>query len=410
MMRNFQTARRETKMISNEYKTPSSFWNRLGRLVTSAIVPSILLGLATVSAGAQDWVLAPLYGSSAGVIGQLAMTTLKTNVVVTAVTTTTNNLEVIAWNDTGTKLVRTGSATGDEVFPLWGVAITTLDSGRVVTAAANWNTSDIELTVWKVSSTGTVSRQGKVATGGVVTDVSIATLDSGRVVTAVQNSKGNLTVRVWKITSTGVITEQGSFTVNAPASEVAIAGLNASQMVTAFRNGKGDLELIAWSIDGSGSVSRQGTVVGGAVAKVSVAYWAPNIITAVETEKVELDVQTWSVDASGNLAALTGSGGGSANGVALCTFPTQPDTPLPFTAVENSADDLSLGVWYTIPDSGGMIGELTTYNGNAYVGSQLAVASEGAGRPYFVVTAVKNKSSNLVLKVWQLYQPTTLQE
>jgi hypothetical protein len=142
------------------------------------------------------------------------------------------------------------------------------------------------------------------------------------------------------------------------------------------------------------------------VAKVTVAYWAPSIITAVETEKAELAIETWSIDASGNLATLTGSSGGTALGVALCTFPTQPNTPLPFTAVENSADDLSLDVWNTIPNSGGTIGELANYNGNSYVGPQLAVASEGPGRPYFVVTAIKNMSSNLVLKVWQLYQPT----
>jgi hypothetical protein len=306
----------------------------------------------------------------------------------------------------GTNLTRTGSATGDEILPLWGVAITTLDSSRVVTAAANWNTSDLELTIWKVSSTGSVSKQGKIATGGLVTGVSIATLDSGRVVTAVQNSKGNLTLRVWKITSAGVITQGSGFTVNAPASEIAIMGLNASQMVTAFRNGKGNLQLISWSISGSSAITRQGTATGGAVARVSIAYWAPNIVTAVGTEKAGLAIQTWSIDATGDMGALNSTGGGSAYGVALCMFPTQPDTPLPFTAVENTSYKLTLDVWYTIPESNGEIGELADYNGNSYVGSQLAVASEGPGRPYFAVTAIKNKSSNLVLKVWQMYQPT----
>ena len=288
-----------------------------------------------------------------------------------------------------------------------GVAVTALDSSRVVTAAANWNTSDLELTIWKVSSTGAVSKQGKVATGGLVTGVSIATLDSGRVVTAVQNSKGDLTLRVWKISSTGVITEGDSFTVNTPASQIAIMDLNASQIVTAFRNSKDNLEMISWSIDGSGAITRQGTVNGGSATRVSVAYWTPNIVTAVETSKAEMSIQTWSIDASGNMAELYTTDGGSALGLALCMFPTQPNTPLPFTAVENSADDLSLGVWYTIPESGGDIGELADYNGTAYVSAQIAAASEGPGRPYFAVTAVKNKSSNLVLKVWQLYQPTS---
>ena len=370
------------------------------------VFAGFLLSLA-LPALAQNWALTPVYGASAGVIGQLAMTTLKTNVVVTAVTNTSNDLEVIAWNDTGTKLERTGSAVGDEVFPLWGVAITTLDSGRVVTAAANWNTSDLELTIWKISATGSVSKQGKVATGGLVTGVSIATLDSGRVVTAVQNSKGNLTLRVWKITSAGVITQGGAWTVNAPASEIAIMGLNASQMVTAFRNSKEDLEMISWSINGSSTITREGTVNGGAAAKVSVAYWAPNIVTAVETDKAELAIQTWSIDASGDMAALNSAAGSTAFGVALCMVPTQPDTPLPFTAVETSADKLTLDVWYTVPDSDGEIGDLTYYNGNSYVAPTLAIASEGPGRPYFVVTAIKNKSSNLVMKVWQLYQPTT---
>jgi hypothetical protein len=345
-------------MTSNQSQSPFGKWlSMMWRFATITIAAGLLLGVTALPAAAQNWALAPVYGASAGVIGQLAMTTLRTNVVVTAVTNTSNDLEVIAWNDTGTKLTRTGSAVSDEVFPLWGVGITALDSNRVVTAAANWTTSNLELTIWKVSSTGTVSKQGKVATGGLVTGVSIATLDSGRVVTAVQNSKGNLTLRVWKITSAGVITSEGGFTVNTPASAISIVGLNASQMVTAFRNGKGNLELIAWSINGSGNVTRQGTATEGAVAKVAVAYWAPSIITAVETEKAGLAIETWSIDASGNLATLTGSSGGSALGVALCTFPTQPNTPLPFTAVENSADDLSLDVWYTVPNSGGAISD-----------------------------------------------------
>ena len=368
-----------------------------GFLLATAAVPAVL---------AQEWVLTSPYGSSGGVVSQIAMTTLKTNVVVTAVTNSANKLEVIAWNDTGTKLERTGVATGDEVFPLWGVAITALDSGRVVTAAANWTTSDLELTVWKISSTGGVSRQGEIFTGGLVTGVSIATLDSGRVVTAVQDSKGDLFLRAWKITSAGVISKEGSYTAGA-ATEIAIADLNASQMVTAFRNGKENLELISWSIDGSGNITRQSSIIGGAVAKVAVAYWAPNIVTAVETEKTNLAIETWSIDASGDMAEAGYTNGGSAYGVALCTFPTQPDTPLPFTAVENSADKLTLDAWYTPPEEAPEITDLASYYGKSYVGPQLAVASEGPGRPYFVVTAVKNTTSNLVLKVWQLYEPTT---
>jgi hypothetical protein len=394
-------------MKSNLRKAVSSSLLNVALRLAIVATGFLLAAVAVPAALAQEWVLTSPYGSSGGVVGQIAMTTLKTNVVVTAVTNSSNNLEVIAWNDTGTKLERTGGATGDEVFPLWGVAITALDSSRVVTAAANWTTSDLELTVWKISSTGGVSRQGKIFTGGVATGVSIATLDSGRVVTAVQNSKGDLFLRVWKITAAGVISKEGSFTAGA-ASEIAIADLNASQMVTAFRNGKENLQLISWSIDGSGNITRQGTIVGGAVAKVAVAYWAPNIVTAVETEKTNLAIETWSIDASGAMAEAGYVNGGSAYGVALCTFPTQPDTPLPFTAVENGAnkDKLTLDVWYTPPEEGEEITYLASYNGNSYVGPQLAVASEGPGRPYFVVTAVKNTSSNLVLKVWQLYETT----
>ncbi len=396
-------------MKSNRKRTLFvKFPSRRRGFASHAVAAGILLALVLAPAAfAQNWVLTSPYGATGGVIGQLAMTTLKTNVVVTAVTNTANDLEVIAWNDTGTKLVRTGGATGDEIFPLWGVGITALDSSRVVTAAANWNTSDLELTVWKISPTGGVSRQGKIATGGLVTGVSIATLDSGRVVTAVQNSKGNLTVRAWTITSAGVITQEGAWVVNAPASSIAVVGLNASQVVTAFRNGKGNLELISFSIDSSGTLTRQGTAVGGGVAKVSAAYWAPAIVTAVETEKTELEIETWSVDASGTLGALTSTTGGSVYAVAVCTFPTQPNTPLPFTAAETSTDKLSLDVWYTVPETGGEISDLAFYNGNFYVGPQLSVASEGPGRPYFAVTATKNAASDLVLKVWQLYQPTT---
>src|SRR5580698_2044993 len=148
----------------------------LRRLAAAGIFLGII---AAPVACAQNWQLTSPYGSSAGVTGQVAITTLKTGTVVTATSTSANNLEIIAWNDTGTSLVHTGSATGDEIFPLWGVGITTLDSGRVVTADVNWTTGKLEVQVWKVSATGAVSKQGATATGGVVTQVSIAALDSG---------------------------------------------------------------------------------------------------------------------------------------------------------------------------------------------------------------------------------------
>jgi hypothetical protein len=394
-------------MTANSSKTTAvRFWNNLRRFGGRAAAGLFLLSAASAPAAlGQTWELTQVYGNSAGLIGQLAMTTLKSNVVVTAVTNSTNNLEVIAWNDTGTKLARTGSATGDEVFPLWGVAITALDSSRVVTAAANWNTSDLELTVWKISPSGSVAQQGKIGTGGVVTEVSIAMLDSGRVVTAVQNSEGGLTLRVWEISSTGVITAENTYSVSS-ASEMAVMALNPSQVVTAYRNGKENLELIAFSIDGSNKITRQGTVTSGAVAKISMGYWPPNIVTAVETEKAGLDLQTWSVDASGDIASVLSASGGSAFAVSLAMVPTAPDTPLPFTLVETSKDDLSLVAWYMNPEYEGDIGEMAYYNGGSYIGPQLAIASEGPGRPYFVVTAVKNTSSDLEMKVWQLYQPT----
>jgi hypothetical protein len=384
-------------------------WRRPSRARQIVIIPAILLALITATKlQAQDWVLSSIYSNSAGEVGQIAMTTLKTGWVVTAVSTSTNNLEVISWNDTGTALARTGSATGDVIFPLFGLAITTLDSGRVVTAAVSPATGDMELAVWKISSTGTVSKQSSVL-GGVVSEVSVATLDSGRVVTAMQNSSGDLKVRVWKISSTGAFTTEGAYTAGA-ASQIAIVGVNASQVVTAFRNGSEDLELIAWSIDGSGNVTRQGEAKGGPVAKVAISYWAPSIVTAVETEKVALGFNTWSLDTSGNITKTYSTTGGEAFGVALCVFPTQPGQTLPFTLVENSSDDLSVAVWDYAPDEENIIYELASYNGTSYVAPQLAAASEGPGRPYFIVTAVRNTSSDLRMKVWQLYQPTPARE
>jgi hypothetical protein len=380
------------------------FWRQVNALWKSSIGTVVFLSLLTVSASAQ-WVLSPLYQNTAGTVDQIAMTTLKTGWVVTAVSNSTTNLEVIAWNDTGTALKRTGSATGDKILALWGVAVTTLDSSRVVTAAVSFTTGHMELTVWKISSTGAVSQQGKTYSGGLATAVSVAALDSGRVVTGFQNNNGDLTVKAWKISSTGVITPQGSYSAGT-ATSISIVGLNASQVVTAFRNGSYDLELAGWSIDSSGKVTRQGIAKAGAVGKVAISYWAPYLVTASETSAAGLAVDTWSVDASGDIAQLYGTTTGSAFGVALCVFPTEPNVTLPFTAVENSHYDLSLVAWNSVPEEPGVVEELATHVGTSYVDSQLAAVPEGPGKPYFIVTAVRNKGSNLVVKVWQLYEPT----
>ena len=80
--------------------------------------------------------------------------------MVAAETNTSNDLEVIAWQDTTTKLVKTGTPGVVQGPGLFSVAMPGLDSSRVVTADIDFS-GTLSINTWTVGPAGWLSKMGQ---------------------------------------------------------------------------------------------------------------------------------------------------------------------------------------------------------------------------------------------------------
>ncbi len=174
------------------------------------VVASLLLASAAVV-----WALPPTYhyGTSTNALanGPIAITTTvptlkdpRAAFVVAAEANASNDLEVIAWQDTTTKLVKTSTHGVVQGPGLFSVGITGLDSSRVVTADIDYS-GTLSINTWTVGTAGVV-KQGSFssAADAAYHNVAIATVSATEVVTAYQLLGGNLAVEAWTISAAGV--------------------------------------------------------------------------------------------------------------------------------------------------------------------------------------------------------------
>jgi hypothetical protein len=157
-----------------------------------------------------------------------------------------NNVELIAWESTGTALTRKGSATGPATSngPMATVA---LSSSQVITATETDN-GILQLTSWSVSSTGAVTLgSSTIAQNAQV--LSMAKLDPSHVIVAFADLGGGLELSLFSVSTNGTITYETTQIALTAANMTGIAAISSSQVVTAFQNGYGDLVLISWSVN-----------------------------------------------------------------------------------------------------------------------------------------------------------------
>jgi hypothetical protein len=269
-------------------------------------------------------------------------------------------VEVVAWQDTTTALVQTStSGTARVSGGLAAVAITGLDSGRVVTADVD-DTGVFSIQTWSVGENGVALQNGySTAAQSVSPEVSIATLSSTEVVTAYALPNGTLAVEAWTINAEGlpipvstVGYENGNVIGNEVlqaqggvfASQVSIATVNPNQVVTAIGDSSGSMWVTTWGIN-SGVQAQQLQQIRNTVSTVpgSVAVGAgqtsqyvpgfgnsPPHYETVQTaftpfiHSSALNVLYWTISASGQLTqqpALTPTCCNS-SGVAAATLPT----------------------------------------------------------------------------------------
>jgi hypothetical protein len=383
----------------------------------SSIAAATLLGLllaATVSAQT----IAPLYSKevSGGTVSQVAIAQIQFGWLVTAVKNGSGDLEVIVWHDTGSTIVRTGSATAGAIT--FGLGVTAQIGpdpllATVVTAAFN-SSFNLELISWQVTSSGTITRVGSATSIQGGTSVSINWLSLGEgcenpedfCVATVTNSSADLTMSVWDITFlSGAITLMSTTSAGAAGSAVISQGLPGPMLGSAYfltaANVSGNLEMTLWD-SASGVVNSEfaglptGQLAISNPAAVGDESYDYNVATAISSTG-NLEITSWYVNVTPPIEyPLMQAGGtaGAASQVSIVWAPLQGG-PFPVTAIRDGKGNLSVEVWHSTSPS--ILKEYATYNSSLAIESVAITAEFDA---YHVVTASRTSANALKINVW----------
>lgn len=254
----------------------------------------------------------------AGAITGLAATSVREDLVVTAVRTGEGKLKLIGWQVQGDQLIRRGDVTGGEVGT---VSICAAGYERVATVCRN-SSGDMSLVLWDVAADGDVSFSD-AATAGNIGQAAPVGLGNSALATPVTDADGNLKVIAWAVSDDGKLTRCGDAGGGA-ASHLASDRWSTKRFVTAFRNSKGNLELIHWVVRPDGSVDRLGEAAAGAVTDVAIirnhegaAVDHHIFLTAVRDAGGLLKLIAWKAPAEGPVERLSDAVAGPARGVSV---------------------------------------------------------------------------------------------
>jgi hypothetical protein len=229
---------------------------------TFTCVKTVVASLLLASA-ADVWALPPTYhyGTSATALanGPIAITTTvptskdpRAGFVVAAEANASNDLEVIAWQDTTAKLTKAGTPGVVQGPGLFSVGITGLDSSRVVTADIDYS-GTLSINTWTVGTAGVVKQAGfSTPANTAYQNVAIAAVSSTEVVTAYQLLGGNLAVEAWTISAAGVPTAKALIGSGPLVDQLSIATVNSNEVVTAANDNNNSLWVTTWVVDSAG--------------------------------------------------------------------------------------------------------------------------------------------------------------
>jgi hypothetical protein len=340
------------------------------------------------------------HDASAGAISRVAISSLKGDLIVTAVRDGSGNLKLIVWYvDATSNILRKGSASAGVISE---VALTAIGN-RVVTAVRDGG-GNLKLIVWEVDTNGNISRKGD-ASAGAISKVTVNSIGSNRVVTAVRDGSGNLKIITWDVDTNGNISRKGD------ASAGAISAVSSTllspdptktfrRLVTAVRDGSGNLKVIAWDIDWTGKVVRKGDASAGAISKVAVTTYGPTTFhTFVRDGAGNLKVIGWSISQYGAITRLGDNSAGAITEVAATGS---------VSACRGGDGNLKLIWWDTVNDqpqyigsaSAGDISQVAVTGGLSFI--NIGVSFKAAR----VVTAVRDGGGNLKLISWHLVYST----
>jgi hypothetical protein len=334
-------------------------------------------------------------------------------------------MELRAWNDAGSSLVRIGTAdwtpgTGPSAF---AYAIATLDANRVVAAYVD-ESSNLYVGVWMVGATNPspfyLQGMGSTTASGSLgptynTGLAITALSATEVVTAAVDPAGNLRVQTWAIDAYGDVTLQNT-EVGGGILDVFMVAINSTQVATAVDANSGDNVIRVWQIGSGGAITKQGDYsltgannittgialapLGGLLGNYEVmTSYSHNILSKGVPVGTDLQVMSWSISSAGNVTS--GQTGTDANGAFQSAIAWTPGVSPVTVSIENTSSGT--------PESGA---EAWKYNETSWSVSSstnltevtnpgsVALVSEGSsGGSIYYVAAFPDSSGNLRVEV-----------
>ena len=291
------------------------------------------LGLAMASGGAAHATTYPtlLYGTTTQLppTNPFAIATTvptledpRSRYVVVAEENANTDLEVLAWHDTTSSLVATATPGIWKKKGVAGVAVTGLDSCRVVTADVD-SAGALSIHTWTVDAGGVSPLKAyHTAASTSSSNISITTLSRREVVVAYETPAGQVKVEAFTIAADGKPAPKGVVGTGPSAFEVSIATVNPHQVITAAGDASQSLWANTWGIDATGvhaqdQVETKNAVSGPAIkgpvvqtvavgAGQSIALTGtPQIVQSAFTPVINPDFQVqayyWSISNSGAL-------------------------------------------------------------------------------------------------------------
>jgi hypothetical protein len=182
------------------------------------------------------------------------------------------------------------------------------DRGRTVTAALT--ATGVNLSVWRVTDTGALSRAHFVDLAGVATRASITALGAGAVVVALSAGQ-NVTLRLYQVNAADQLVFRASTTVpgltSAVVARIAQGNTSPHQIVVAGRDLNGKLKLFAFSVGSVGPFTTLAQLT--ALPSITQVAIAPlpsprGVFTTAAIKSNGLtEVRAWKLSSAGSLSA-----------------------------------------------------------------------------------------------------------
>lgn len=337
----------------------------------------------------------------AGAVSEIATIRHRTQQVVTAVRTGSDNLRLISWQVNADGSV---TRTGDSSNQAGEASSIDIAHGNLYVTACRTGSGKLRVISWDINNAGAITRKGDSANlAGEASVIRIAAMSNDLFVTACRTGSGNLRLISWKLASNGSFRRLGD-TGNAAGAVSDISMVNTpkgggGRIITSVRTGSGKLKLIVWNVTATGSFQRlgdSGSQAGTATMIRSVLDNNDHIVTSVRAGNGKLLLITWAISTDGRTVSRLNDSHGQAGSIGDNSLMVRASGVV--SAVRTGSGGLRLIAW-DISSTGWIERAGDSYNlaGNA---SKITLCQDDLAGNAPVVSAVRTGSGNLRLISW----------